>query len=185
MNVITYNKAYCLYPRATLLDSTGIILKSVNEAVRAAVDKYRRRGFTLVRVIGRGDQSSITYHKDKVRVIRDGHTWTIDLPRINFDMEAVNRADPVSVTTWSMATFPGDFHRIHFRLVDDEPSVAPLVVATKELKDLIGTICIRAAASGLFEEDERTVTGSNRYAIINRIILALLTSIIYSETLKQ
>ncbi|KAI0757888.1 hypothetical protein BC629DRAFT_1265542, partial [Irpex lacteus] len=45
MNVITYNYAYCLYPKATLRASSSLLLKSSTEALWKAVRKYRSRGF--------------------------------------------------------------------------------------------------------------------------------------------
>lgn len=158
MNVITYNYAYCLYPKATLRASSSLLLKSSTEALWKAVRKYRSRGFEFKRLASADNQY---YDNGQVRCLLDAHTWAIPLPRINFDMEAVDRVDPVSLTTWSIATFPHDFHRVHYRVEDDEPGVFPLIVATNRLKDDFARVCLRQESLGLFDGNERTLTGND------------------------
>ena len=42
---------------------------------------------------------------------------------------ACDRLDPVAATSWTIATYPMDYHRIHFYHVNHEPCVVPIVVA--------------------------------------------------------
>ena len=159
MNVITYRNAYCLYPKATLRDKVNLILKKPNELIRSALRKYEGRGFT-----NRTIANSFTrflFHEREVRWIRDGKSWVLKLPDIDFSTEALNRIDPVSTTTWSLATYPMDYHRIHFHIVDDEPSITPLIVAHHRLEQyVIEIISDNEDVIGEGDQD-RTATGSD------------------------
>ncbi len=159
MNVITYKEAYCLYPRATLCKSGSLVLKPGDEAVRKATSKYTERGFRTRRLVGNTNR---WYNEGEVRFVRDAHTWRFNLSDFGFEKKVVERIDPVSVTTWSIATFAGDYHRVHFRLSIDEPSVFPIIAATGYLKNRVATICLRLESLTIFNQNEPTPNGEDK-----------------------
>lgn len=49
MNVISYEKAYCFYPRATLHDKLSLICKEEdNPTLPGVMDKYEHRGYEFI-----------------------------------------------------------------------------------------------------------------------------------------
>ncbi|KAI0083693.1 hypothetical protein BDY19DRAFT_858899, partial [Irpex rosettiformis] len=76
LNFITFDMAYCLYPKATLIYQTNLVLKNPDVLVRKALSKYRRRGFTCRRLIA--EQGSL-FLPDSVRWVGDSQTWTLSL----------------------------------------------------------------------------------------------------------
>ena len=51
MNFITYEKAYCLYPRETIDKSISLVLKEYTTESYMAIKKYNLRGFKFYDVV--------------------------------------------------------------------------------------------------------------------------------------
>ncbi|KAI0329622.1 hypothetical protein GY45DRAFT_850264 [Cubamyces sp. BRFM 1775] len=74
MNVISYHKAYCLFPQATLEERLALFTSSPSEdslsrntdQYRCAISKYTERGFTFIRGsrISSAERGAGTTHKD-------------------------------------------------------------------------------------------------------------------------
>ncbi|KAH8092523.1 hypothetical protein BXZ70DRAFT_1010836 [Cristinia sonorae] len=110
MNVISYEKAYCLYPRATLHDHHTVINDlPPSSSQPAALSKYKERGFTICNDI-RCDEAVVDISfRLWNRSIGDSLCWSIPL-----DMEGVGPGyllpgkhqplshDPVSISQWRL-----------------------------------------------------------------------------------
>ncbi|KAI0083663.1 hypothetical protein BDY19DRAFT_998391 [Irpex rosettiformis] len=157
LNFITFDMAYCLYPKATLIYQTTLVLKNPDFLVRKALSKYQRRGFTCRRLIG--EQGSL-FLSDSVRWVGDSQTWTLSLPPLPTFGYEVPYVSPAATTTWSIVTCTQDYHRIHFHLWADEPSVFPLIIATDNMNEEVGDAVFEARYE--LEETNRTVNGADR-----------------------
>lgn len=155
LNVIAFDKAYCLYPRATLEERITLVCTTRHdEIIEDVYARYIRRGWFLIR----GFRSVPFYSSDPAlshfaRYIDDGLSWSIPLVHeFSDEVEGVNAwtgpltHDPVSVSGWTM-TARGEcindaaaimFHRmenpeLHYHYVFDSdaivltPSVATLI----------------------------------------------------------
>ena len=48
MNVIAYDAAYSLFPKATFEDRVSLVSATRNDKEKAAIAKYRHRGWTIL-----------------------------------------------------------------------------------------------------------------------------------------
>ncbi|KAI0690647.1 hypothetical protein C8T65DRAFT_834333 [Cerioporus squamosus] len=112
MNVITYNAAYALFPRATFEEHTALILNSKTPHARDALEKYAARGFRLI------EQETAHQHPYHVaaflmnqpRWVPDEHSWIIPLdtqgvippPPPSPVSEALGW-DPIAECGWSLS----------------------------------------------------------------------------------
>ncbi|KAK7682698.1 hypothetical protein QCA50_014081 [Cerrena zonata] len=105
LNVISFNAAYCLYPRATLEERVTVVCTTRNDTtIEDVYRRYRDRGWTLIR----GYHVIRSYTLDPClteehRWINDGFSWSIPLP-YQFQDDVAMTHDPVSVSGW---TFKG------------------------------------------------------------------------------
>ncbi|PPQ73352.1 hypothetical protein CVT24_012190 [Panaeolus cyanescens] len=85
MNIISHDHAYCLYPKATLLQKRSLVIYRPGFAEhhsQDALDKYRRRGWTMVVSPEREDYAlSTSAFRIGNRHIGDNLCWTIPLGR--------------------------------------------------------------------------------------------------------
>ena len=112
MNVITFEKAYCLFPRATLDERLSLVCTSrQDDIIEAIYQKYTTRGWNIVRSVDdiEGLTSDPALQLDRYRWINDRLVWSIDLPLPNFfrkTLMPLNKRtnalgrDPASVTSW-------------------------------------------------------------------------------------
>ena len=111
MNIITFNRAYCLYPRATLEERLSLVCTDRNDDVIERVyERYRKRGWTVLRTLGEvASRTRDPALGSVVRWVEDGFTWTISLPfqpqqehvTTNPHADVLTR-DPISVSSWRM-----------------------------------------------------------------------------------
>lgn len=125
MNVITYNKAYCLYPRATLEDRVSLMCTDRSDTiVQRTFAKYSQRGWSIS--LCSTSLPLSTLHSlcvDRPRSVAGTFTWTIPLPDppvstfyIN-ERSAVLRSDPVSAASWTLLVNDGGRCRMQFKLI--------------------------------------------------------------------
>lgn len=111
MNVIAFDRAYCMYPKATLETREALITRPHGFQVEKAIQKYSDRGWKMVR------RFPITQYNIAVsafgcgaRYIEDEHSWSIPLNMevgITFP-QSINQSslpltrDPVACTTWTL-----------------------------------------------------------------------------------
>ena len=115
MNVITFEKAYCLFPRATLDERFSLVCTTREDEVMEAIyRKYTARGWNFIRSID--DVPDLTsdpaLRVNRCRWISDRFTWVMNLPLpprfreslgpLNGRTKALGR-DPVSVTSWGQS----------------------------------------------------------------------------------
>lgn len=119
MNIISYEKAYCLYPRGTLHERRSLLCRSTLLPTRPeALEKYRSRGFELISGRQRRDPEYADEHKLYrsfpycTRYVGDPLCWTVALdmdglgptPGIRIpETEIVLPHDPVCTVSWSMS----------------------------------------------------------------------------------
>ena len=112
MNVIAYNWAYCLYPRATLEERLSLVTTTRADAeIEEVYARYKRRGWTIIR-----DYSIIPHITEDPSLIRtcrrwinDKWSWSIALPT-DFEhllppLNSLTRplsSDPVSISGWRL-----------------------------------------------------------------------------------
>ena len=148
MNVISYNKAYCLFPQGTLEDrlsmfatspSDGPLQSQESDRYQRAITKYTERGFTLVNpaalsfvrgasITSKGPQGNPLTCADGFSPIVPPHSSSASLIPASSAAAAASRSIPVyteSRRTPQMPTF-----RLGERWIDDSESwVLPLPIA--------------------------------------------------------
>ena len=77
INVITYNKAYALFPRNTYIKHKTYLLKEGNDYFGALLKKYRKRGWAARDILWPEEESSNKELSSAYRRIGDRYTWTI------------------------------------------------------------------------------------------------------------
>lgn len=112
MNVISWDRAYCLYPRSTLTWKTAYLINGDNDGRRYTLikQKYTNRGFriflTLRRSVGVSHDHALTNIR---RQVGDSLCWTLPLSTVGvvpprpFDTisEPLTR-DPCCFTWWRL-----------------------------------------------------------------------------------
>ena len=73
MNFITYEKAYCLYPKETINKSISLVLKEYTTELYMAIKKYNLRGVTPLH--GNG---LVTWKTSQVGLTQ---TWQVCYPQ--------------------------------------------------------------------------------------------------------
>lgn len=158
MNFITYDRAYCLYPMATLRRHTNLLLQSIRDGARRSVVKYDKRGWRYVRTLAPDDASFV---HTIVRWVCDPHTWVIPLHSPRTLAGWPLHVDPITVATWSVATWPANGHRIHCELYDRETFINPLIFATERIEQELDTIITRHESLNVFKDDVPTLVGDD------------------------
>lgn len=108
MNLISYEKAYCLYPRATVHEHLSLVTTlRPSRGHPAALAKYESRGFGIL-----SSESLLPHDPDfplGTRYIGDRQCWTLPLNLEGVEVSwPVNGAsapltqDPVAATSWRL-----------------------------------------------------------------------------------
>ena len=158
MNFITHEAAYCLYPKATLRNGLNTLLKPLNVPLRRIVNRFEEWGWTSSRLLVHTSQ---LFGGSPIRWAMDGDSWRIPLSAPPFSFSPPDILGPASASTWSIATFPGDHHSVHFRVYRDYPSVFPIIVATQSIWQIADNIVSREENMTLLTNDARTLTGDD------------------------
>ena len=79
MNVISYSHAYCLYPRATLLDRVSLVLLDDFDVQDAVGAKYVARGWRFILDDLQKKKSFDPAFTTTMRRIDDKHSWVLPL----------------------------------------------------------------------------------------------------------
>lgn len=87
INVISFEKAYSLYPKATFDDSRALIIHSDGPSQVPALKKYAERGWKILDGISESEQfDDRSEFSAIVRWIGDRCTWVIDLDMKGIDI---------------------------------------------------------------------------------------------------
>ncbi|KAF9476517.1 hypothetical protein BDN70DRAFT_897280 [Pholiota conissans] len=79
MNIITHDKAYALFPRATFEERRSLICLSFNELRDKAIEKYTERGWSFTNVADAGRNSLETQFSFGERYVGDRKCWTLPI----------------------------------------------------------------------------------------------------------
>jgi len=97
MNVITYNKAYSIYPQATFIERRSLVYNRTEKSFEAR-HKYEGRGWKQVEYLEAADLNNegSSFARGPHR-LGDSKCWTIDLlPKIG------SRGDFMDSNTWNL-----------------------------------------------------------------------------------
>ncbi|KAI0076914.1 hypothetical protein K474DRAFT_1622018 [Panus rudis PR-1116 ss-1] len=106
MNLISFEAAYSLYPRATLEERKSLICQSRSINREEAIDKYRQRGWELINGI-EGFHDAKLFHvslpnsrvPSATRWVGDRHCWTMQLDTSGImlrSLQSTPRSKPLS-----------------------------------------------------------------------------------------
>ncbi len=129
LNLITFEKAYCLYPQATLTRGFNLALKPEDPILRAALRKYHDRGWVTLRLLS--DTSGRMFQYDRVRWIEDRHSLVVPLAKPEDICAWPSYVSPLSVTTWSISMIPCEHHYINLEVFRKEPAIYPVFGAAR------------------------------------------------------
>lgn len=123
MNVISYDRAYSLYPYATLERRTGLTLPSPHPGATSLIAQYTARGWSFI-------TDAQTLHDPKTctsswsttkhlprsfgsrpRWIADRHSWIVHLPLDGVTVPAGMFCDPCYASTWQLSGRCDDLKR--------------------------------------------------------------------------
>ncbi|KAI0825484.1 hypothetical protein BC629DRAFT_1277090 [Irpex lacteus] len=145
LNFLTFDTAYCLYPRATIVEKKSLLLKDIEDVkpgVRAAVRKYRRRGFTFIQLAEENDEE--LFHLKKVRWAMDLHAWSFDLPKLPQPYRLfTNYRSPAESTSWAITTYIDDYHRMRCDMWYDDPCIFPILHATIRIRSMFVDLLVK------------------------------------------
>lgn len=163
MNIITYNTAYCLYPRATIDRHRSLLLRLPTNDTQRELDKYTSRGWKIVRKL---NKPVSCFKHTIVRWIGDKYTWAVRLGGPVTPLEVSPYLDPISVTTWALLYAPASFTRMMQEGLGNEYRVYPLVAPKALIEDKLRMLLLQNADELRRVEMEESVIGYDRYVIV-------------------
>ena len=140
------------------MQKKAIALKSLTDANRRGLNKYKQRGFTVWRLVPPEHES--LFCLDRIRWVGDADAWCIELPTPSLLPIYAHYISPARTTTWSIGTFLEDRHCIHFYQWMNRPSVFPVVVASVGVYELV-TYLSQLYDWATHGNTERTVNGGD------------------------
>lgn len=112
MNVISFEKAYCLYPKATFEERRSLICATEGPAQGVAIRKYTQRGWKMIDKNldwARDVKTSFQVIYHIVRHMGDRYCWTIPLDTTNIpdrlylgEGRPRLTSDPASASSWRL-----------------------------------------------------------------------------------
>lgn len=112
MNFITHERAYCLYPRETLVKKTVLLLGTYMFLFEDLVSKYTPRGFTF-HAIAYGAEFGIRH----ARWVEDARSFVVPLNPHRIYYPGGNLVDPIRLTSWSIRSTRDKHYSPFFRIV--------------------------------------------------------------------
>ena len=118
MNVISYEKAYCLFPVPTLEERRSFIISTDGPGQEPAKKKYHATGWEMVPSLSHQEFASTTPSFPLgTRFMGDRYTWTypLDLTGINMQRSPGGRPppiltqDPVAASSWTFCYDPNQY----------------------------------------------------------------------------
>lgn len=104
MNVISHEKAYALYPRATFEERRSLMYSTEGMHQEAARNKYVFRGWTMVEKISYEElRNKTSAFKPGRRFIGDKDCWTMELfPKLEIPFEIDHAQNFIQSNTWGL-----------------------------------------------------------------------------------
>lgn len=78
VNIITWNKAYSIFPLITFIQYRGYLLQPLHDGSSPFISKYTRRGWKIQEIVWPEDWK-VNHSIQPYRRIGDRYTWTISL----------------------------------------------------------------------------------------------------------
>lgn len=94
MNIISYNAAYSLYPRATFEERVSLCMSVANSGEIDAIGKYKVRGWRVYSEILAHQEETSPFYLLDTRWLDDDKSWVVPL-----DMAGVQKRPPLSTTS--------------------------------------------------------------------------------------
>jgi hypothetical protein len=110
MNVIAWDTAFCLYPRATLLDRVALVIHPLIPLDTPAVRKYAERRYRLFNAPHAFQRTQLApvFFPDALRWVDDARGWAVPLdtaglvpPPLSATSAPIAR-DPVAHNSWML-----------------------------------------------------------------------------------
>ncbi|EIN14245.1 hypothetical protein PUNSTDRAFT_56791 [Punctularia strigosozonata HHB-11173 SS5] len=108
MNVITYNAAYSLYPRATFSEKISLAMPRRTDD-KEVLRKYEARGFKIWKSDAWRHHQPTVFRANQVRWVDDPHTWVVNLdkpyspdPPVPSSASTVLKTDPITHNSWQL-----------------------------------------------------------------------------------
>lgn len=152
MNIISYNKAISLYPRATLEERRALVCQTNGSSPQEALAKYELRGWEILRALPPPWEH--TYDRNGPfrvgrRWIEDGDSWVIPLDMIGVDLPPATspgsvplKEDPVVFTTWELALTPGFSGKMEFDYLKDDKLFYQYVIEDEDAEDTVRLLVV-------------------------------------------
>ena len=112
MNIITFDAAYCLYPRSTFQCNVNLALGKICDRVSACLSKYAERGWPVIPLRSLPPNAAMDWFRlGGARSVGDFMTWTVTLDTSNVHrrrrMSPRSQQfqwDPVLYNSWILST---------------------------------------------------------------------------------
>ncbi len=149
MNIITYEKAYCLFPRATLEEHVSLLSSSCKgHSIRReqSINKYTKRGYQMMERIRGGTVDLLSNRTFPLgwRWIDDSLSWTIQLdtdraiPLNTLNpLSHVLAHDPSAICNWEMRYSSLRGAVMHYRIIKTQLLRYRYLVTDTDLGDAL------------------------------------------------
>lgn len=97
VNLITWSKAYSIFPLTTFIQHKGYMLKTIwddedndqDNQYSGCMQKYEQRGWTTKRTLNMGDQMASNHPIRNYRQVADRYTWVVPLDTSTLDISTI------------------------------------------------------------------------------------------------
>lgn len=160
MNFVTFEKAYCLYPKATLDRFFNLILKPETPTLYTAIRKYARRGWVPFRLLS--ETLGVVFRDRDIRWVEDKHSLVVPLPKLPDVNVWPPYYSPLSITTWSVSLLPFVHHRVNLLVLYKDPAIYPLAAAANIVSIKLDRFCLELWDVDEFDGGQRTLAGNDK-----------------------
>ncbi|RPD63614.1 hypothetical protein L227DRAFT_496572 [Lentinus tigrinus ALCF2SS1-6] len=192
MNVIAFDKAYCLFPRATLEARCSLLSSSSKGVYRnrgQALAKYIQRGFNMTFSLPPGDQfSRVPMFPLGWRWLDDDNTWVIRLDTVGIDRPVAANAlslplihDPSVVCNWQVLYRPTKGATMQYSVMKSDLLQYGYVITDQDLSAYLG----RYMALKHQEEEVKRGPNSAVWALHDADLPEVCQNLIYSLALRK
>ncbi|KAI0941065.1 hypothetical protein AcV7_002714 [Taiwanofungus camphoratus] len=170
MNVISFDKAFCLYPRATLEERRALVCGREGLRQESAIAKYAARGWQMVDELPLEDRGNDNRSfRFGPRWIKDGDSWVIPLnlddvvgpPPFTARSTPLSE-DPVISTTWKLVYDLSQRAMMVYSVLSSPILRYSYLIMDEELDDVLTQVLERRRESE-FDRQDRPLFNIRRY----------------------
>lgn len=159
MNIISYEKAFCLYPKGTFEEQCTLVTGCQSREKRQrALDKYRDRGWEVLHNMHRRRFHLVQRH----RWICDRHTWIMPLDLDGVTPPPVSSyCDPLLATNWVLERKGFSGAKMTFDVILCHTRLFPIVNHDDFVLDMVSRMLCRdkvALRGGGYWPDDESVS---------------------------